>query len=457
MKPIPTSRVTAPRRTDRTAALPALLLALLVLITACGGETATTAPATAASTPRPTTAAGAGGATTTTTTTTVRTTTTTTTVAAPATTRAATTAAAPATRTTTPPAVAGTTARATATTPPVAGGATRTATQTRVAYPPVPQQPTTPANANELRNLRGEIIIDGSSTVFPVTAAAAEEFNKYAPNVRVPVGVSGTGGGFKKFCAGETAIQDASRPILAEEVKACQDKGIEYIELPVAYDGLAVMVSPQNNFVDCLTVAELKKIWEPAAQGQIRNWNQVRPSFPDRPLNLYGAGADSGTFDYFTEAIMGKAKSQRGDYTASEDDNVLVQGIANDPNALGYFGYAYYVENPGKLKLVGVDSGNGRCVKPSVETVNDASYQPLSRPIFIYVRKQDAARPEVKAFVEFYLSPSFTPIIQTPQVGYIALDAPLYQAITQRFQAGTTGTLFPQGSEVGATLDRYRR
>ena len=316
--------------------------------------------------------------------------------------------------------------------------------------------PATPTNTGELRNLRGEIVIDGSSTVFPVTAAASEEFNRYAPNVRIPVGVSGTGGGFKKFCAGETAIQNASRPITAEEVQACRDRGIEYIELPVAYDGLAVVASPQNTFVDCLTVAELKKIWEPAAQGQIKTWKQVRESFPDRPLNLYGPGADSGTFDYFTEAITGKAKASRGDYTASEDDNVLVQGVSNDPNALGYFGYAYTVENPGKLKILGVDSGNGSCVKPSVETVSDASYQPLSRPIFIYVEKNAAARPEVRAFVEFYLSPSLTPIIQTPQVGYIALDAPLYEAVARRFRTGTTGTLFPRGAEVGATLDRYR-
>jgi phosphate transport system substrate-binding protein len=315
---------------------------------------------------------------------------------------------------------------------------------------------TAPANAGELRDLRGEIIIDGSSTVFPVTAAASEEFNKYAPNVRIPVGVSGTGGGFKKFCAGETAIQDASRPITAEEVQACQDNGIEFIELPVAYDGIAVVASPQNTFVDCLTVAELQKIWEPAAQGQIKSWKQVRDSFPDQPLNLYGPGADSGTFDYFTEAITGKSKSSRGDYTASEDDNVLVQGVSNDPNALGYFGYAYTVENPGKLKILGVDSGNGTCIKPSVETISDASYQPLSRPIFIYVAKDAATRPEVEAFIEFYLSTSFTPIIETPQVGYIALDAPLYEAVARRFQAGTTGTLWPNGAEVGATLDRYR-
>jgi phosphate transport system substrate-binding protein len=312
-----------------------------------------------------------------------------------------------------------------------------------------------PPNKAELAQLTGEIIIDGSSTVFPVTSAAAQEFQRYAPKVRIPVGISGTGGGFKKFCNGETAIQDASRPILPEEAETCKKNDIEYIELPVAYDGLAVMVNPQNTWTECLTVAELKKIWEPAAQGKITNWKQVRDSFPDRPLKLYGAGADSGTFDYFTEAIVGKAKSSRGDYQASEDDNVLVQGIAGDPNALGFFGYAYYQENASKLKLVAIDAkGDGKCVKPSIETVKDGSYQPLSRPIFIYVSTKHATRPEVKAFVNFYLSPSFTPEIQSKEVGYIALSDELYKAIAKRFNDGVKGSMF-KGAEVGATLDRY--
>ncbi|MDQ3704450.1 MAG: PstS family phosphate ABC transporter substrate-binding protein [Chloroflexota bacterium] len=312
-----------------------------------------------------------------------------------------------------------------------------------------------PANASDLKGLSGQILIDGSSTVYPITSAAAEEFNQYASNVRIPVGVSGTGGGFKKFCAGETDIQDASRPISPSEVEACTANNIEYIELPVAYDGLAVVVNPQNDWVDHLTVAELKKVWEPEAQGKITNWKQVRDSFPDRPLKLYGAGTDSGTFDYFTEAIVGKAKSSRGDYQASEDDNVLVQGVSGDVTALGYFGYAYVVENPGKLKLVPVDNGNGKPVAPSVESVKDGTYQPLSRPLFLYVSKEAAARPEVKAFVDFYLSKSFTPLVQSREVGYIALPDDMYTAIDERFQAGTVGTLFPEGAEVGATLDRY--
>jgi len=315
-----------------------------------------------------------------------------------------------------------------------------------------------PANAAELARLRGDIIIDGSSTVYPVTAAAAEEFRKYARDVRVTVGISGTGGGFKRFCAGETAISNASRPILVSEREICEKNGIEFIELPVAFDGLSVVVSPRNDFVRCLTKEELKRMWEPEAQGKITRWNQIRPSFPDRPLKLFGAGADSGTFDYFTEAIVGKAKSSRGDYQASEDDNVLVQGVSNDPNAIGFFGYAYYVENPGKLRLVAIDDkGNGNCVEPSETTIKNGTYQPLSRPIFIYVRKQDAARPEVQGFVNFYLSKSFTPLIATPEVGYIPLEDNLYAAIQRRFQNQVTGTLFPRGQEVGATLDRYLR
>jgi phosphate transport system substrate-binding protein len=315
-----------------------------------------------------------------------------------------------------------------------------------------------PSNADMLKGLSGSIAIDGSSTVYPVTAAASEEFNQYAPNVRIPVGVSGTGGGFKKFCVGETDIQNASRPILPAEVKTCADNKIEYIELPIAYDGLAVVVNPRNTWVDYLTVAELKKIWEPEAQEKITNWNQVRDSFPDKPLKLYGAGTDSGTFDYFTEAIVGKAKSSRGDYQASEDDNVLVTGVAGDEAALGYFGYAYVVENPGKMKLVPIKATDtAPAVEPSIETVKNASYQPLSRPIFIYVKKEAASRPEVKAFVDFYLSESFTPLIQSREVGYIALTDELYQVMDKRFNDGIVGTLFPNGSEVGATLDRYMK
>jgi phosphate binding protein len=311
-----------------------------------------------------------------------------------------------------------------------------------------------PEGQDKLKALSGQVIVDGSSTVYPITAAASEEFNMWAPNVRVPVGISGTGGGFRRFCAGETDISDASRPITPAVVKTCADKQLQYIELPVAYDGLAVVVNPKNNWATTLTVAELKKIWEPASQGKITNWNQVRAGFPDKPLKLFGPGTDSGTFEYFTEAIVGKAKSSRGDYQASEDDNVLVQGIAGDEGALGYFGYAYVVENEGKVKAISVDGGKGP-VAPTIETVKNGSYQPLSRPLFIYVKKSAIARPEVKEFVLFYLAKSFTPLIQTREVGYIALTDNLYKAIYNRAKFEVVGTLFPNGAEVGATLDRY--
>ncbi|MBM4411309.1 MAG: PstS family phosphate ABC transporter substrate-binding protein [Chloroflexi bacterium] len=304
--------------------------------------------------------------------------------------------------------------------------------------------------------LKGEIVADGSSTVFPVTAAAAEEFRKQAKDVKISVGIAGTGGGFKKFCNGEADLQNASRTISTSEVEACKAKGIDFIELPVAFDGLAVVVSSKNTFLSCITVAELKKMWEPEAQGKIMRWNQVNPKWPDQPIKLFGAGADSGTFDYFTDAINGKAKASRGDFQASEDDNILVKGVSDDQYAIGYFGLAYYAENASKLKLVAVDAkGDGKCVTPTVATVKDASYQPLARPIFIYIKKSVAERPEVKAFVEFYLSKEFTPKIQSKEVGYIHLEDAMYATITKRFQSGATGTLFPKGQEVGATLDRY--
>lgn len=323
-----------------------------------------------------------------------------------------------------------------------------------------------PANKDELAKIDGEIVIDGSSTVYPVTAAAAEEFRVYAPNSRISVGISGTGGGFKKFCAGETDISDASRPISPSEIKACADKGIEFIEIPVAFDGLAVLVNPKNDWVPCMKASELKKIWEPAAQGTVTTWKQVNDQYPDKPLVLFGAGTDSGTFDYFTEAIVGKAKDSRGDFQASEDDNVLVSGIAGEENAMGFFGYAYLVENADKLKAVAIDydltpkDGKptpfaGKCVLPSFETIKDGSYQPLSRPLFIYVSKAAAERPEVQAFVNFFLSDSFTPLIQTREVGYVELGRSIYEAGAKRLADRTVGTLFPNGEEVGATLDRY--
>ena len=294
------------------------------------------------------------------------------------------------------------------------------------------------------------IRIDGSSTVFPVTEAVAEEFQKAKRGaVRVTVGISGTGGGFKKFCRGETDVQDASRPILRKEMEDCKKAGIDYYELPVAYDALTVMVNPKNDWIKSMTVAELKKIWEPAAQGKITKWNQVNPAWPDAPLKLYGAGADSGTFDYFTEAVVGKSKSSRGDFTASEDDNVLVQGISNDKNALGYFGFAYYVENQAKLKAVAVDGGKGP-VLPSAQTVENGTYNPLSRPIFIYVSKKSAAKPEVKEFVEFYLKHA-APLVK--EVKYVPLPASAYTTALEHFHKGKVGTVFGGEAEVGLKIE----
>lgn len=298
--------------------------------------------------------------------------------------------------------------------------------------------------------IEGTILVDGSSTVAPITMAVAEEFQKQYPEVRVPVGISGTGGGFKKFCAGETDISDASRPIKASEAEECKKNGIEYIELPVAFDGLAVMVNPSNDFVSCMTVEELKKIWEPEAEGKITNWKQVRADFPDRPLTLYGAGTDSGTYDYFTQAIVGKEGASRGDFTPSEDDNVLVQGIAGDPNALGFFGLAYYEENKDKLKLVAIDNGNG-CVAPSLETVVNSTYQPLSRPLFIYVnRARIDQKDEISAFVEFYLKNAKSLV---SQVGYIPLTDEIYDLALKRYEKRITGSIFEGGgSVVGVSL-----
>jgi phosphate transport system substrate-binding protein len=292
--------------------------------------------------------------------------------------------------------------------------------------------------------------VDGSSTVFPITEAVAEEFQKAKKGkVKVTVGIAGTGGGFKKFCRGETDISDASRPILKQEMESCKGAGIEYIELPIAFDALTVIVNPKNDWASPMTVAELKKIWEPAAQGKITNWNQVREKWPNAPLKLFGAGADSGTFDYFTEAITGKAKSSRGDFTASEDDNVLVQGVANDRNALGFFGFAYYAENTSKLKAVAIDNGKG-AVGPSEKTVLDGSYQPLSRPIYIYVSKKAAEKPEVREFVEFYLKNAPNLI---KQVKYVPLPEKLYTLGASRFKGGKVGTAFAGHADVGVTIE----
>lgn len=298
------------------------------------------------------------------------------------------------------------------------------------------------------KKYEGRIQIDGSSSVYPITEAVAEEFRKIRPNIRVTVGVSGTGGGFKKFARGELDISNASRPIKKSEIEACAKNNISFIEVPVAYDGLAVVVSPANDFVDYLTVAELKKIWEPAAQNNIKSWKQVRSTFPDVPIRLYGAGTSSGTYDYFTEAIVGKAKSSRGDYTASEDDNVLVQGVSSDKGALGYFGLAYYLENKNKLKLVGIDAGKG-VVFPSDSSVTAGTYAPLSRPEFIYINSRSAGSEVLQDFVRFYLA-------NAPQlvkeVGYVPLPAEVYGLSLERFLQNRQGTIFADKSTVGADL-----
>jgi phosphate transport system substrate-binding protein len=295
------------------------------------------------------------------------------------------------------------------------------------------------------------IKIDGSSTVFPVTEAVAEEFQKAKKGkVQVTVGISGTGGGFKKFCRGETAIQNASRPILEKEMADCKAAGVRYVELPVAFDALTVVMNPKNAFLKQATVEELKKMWEPAAQGKVTKWNQINPAWPDAPLKLFGAGADSGTFDYFTEAIVGKSKSSRGDFTASEDDNVLVQGVSRDVNAIGYFGYAYYAENQDKLKAVPiVNPKSGKPVLPSLEAVIAGDYQPLSRPIFIYVNAAAIDRPEVAEFVQFYLSESEELV---KEVKYVPLTKADYKHALDNFTKRRTGTAFGGVAEVGVTV-----
>jgi len=252
-------------------------------------------------------------------------------------------------------------------------------------------------------NLSGEITVAGSSTVYPITILAAEQFMEQYPEVSISVASTGTGGGFKKWVKGETDINNASRPIKEEEKAEAAKLGIEPIELAVAYDGITVVVNKENDFVDYLTVDELKKIWDPAAEGKITKWSQVREGWPDEKIKLYGPGTDSGTFEYFTEAIVGEAKKSRTDYQPSEDDNVLVQGVAGDKYALGYFGYAYYLENQDQLKVVPIKAGEGDPVAPSDETIKNGTYKPLSRPVFIYVSNKAMERPEVKAFVQFYM------------------------------------------------------
>jgi phosphate transport system substrate-binding protein len=294
------------------------------------------------------------------------------------------------------------------------GGGESPAANTEAAAPPAAAE----------SGVTGVVSLDGSSTVYPISEAVAEEFRGEAPDVRTTVGVSGTGGGFKRFLAGETDINNASRPISDSEKETATANGIEYLEIAVAYDGLSVVVNPANTWVDHLTVAELQMIWQPGST--VDSWNDIRAEWPDQPIRLYGAGTDSGTFDYFTEVVNGEAGASRADYTASENDNVLVTGIAGDENALGYFGYAYYQENQDKLKLVPIDNGSGSGpIAPNATTINDGTYAPLSRPLFIYLSKTGAAKPQVRAFVEFYLE--IAPQI-VEEVGYIPLPEADYAA-----------------------------
>lgn len=296
------------------------------------------------------------------------------------------------------------------------------------------------------------IKIDGSSTVFPISEAYAEEFQiQKRGKVRVTVGVSGTGGGFKKFCRGETDMSNASRPILTEEMELCRKNGVKYLEVPVAFDALTVVVHPSNTWAKTMTVTELKKMWEPAAQGRITNWKQVNAKFPDAKLVLFGPGADSGTFDYFTEAVNGKAKSSRGDYTASEDDNTLVQGVENNKNAIGYFGYAYYAPHKDKLQAVAIDGGKG-AILPSLDNVTNGTYNPLARPLFVYVRESSAKRPEVVEFVQFMMTHGEL----VGEVGYLPLPKQSYELAWKHFQSGKLGTVFGGVSKVGVTIEQLQ-
>jgi len=320
---------------------------------------------------------------------------------------------------------------------------------------PASGKTTESGSAKTTGKVGGSVIkIDGSSTVFPITQAVAEEF-QIERGGQATVGVSGTGGGFKKFCRGEIALSGASRPIKPTEVAMCKDAGIDFVELPVAYDGIAVVVNKKATWVDHLTVDELKKMWSPEAEGQVTKWSDIREGWPDKKLQLLGPGVDSGTYDYFTKAIVGTEHSSRGDFAPNEDDNVLVHGVSNDDGALGYFGYAYYAENKDKLKLVPIDDGiaeNGEgAIAPSPESVAGGTYQPLSRPIFIYVSSKAMERPEVDAFVKFYLNEGKALVAE---VGYIALPDSAYALVNKRFADKTMGSMLEGGSKVGATVEQ---
>ena len=315
--------------------------------------------------------------------------------------------------------------------------------------------PTSTTAQAKVADLSGDINVDGSSTVFPITEAMAEEFGySTGGNVRITVGVSGTGGGFKKFCTGETHISDASRPIKQSEVDLCAENGVQFIELPVAIDGLSVIVNPANDFVECMTVEELHTVWAPEAEGVVTKWSQVRAGWPDEEIRLYAPGVDSGTFDYFTETVNGESQASRGDFLPSEDDNVLVTGISGDKGALGYFGYAYYVENADRLKLLDIDGGEG-CITPTDETINNGRYSPLSRPLFIYVTAEALNQPHVKAFVEYYLDEASRQLIS--ETGYIPFPDSIYELVLNKFLNGNTGPAFGGDDRKHGTVEEVLR
>ncbi|MGF1514992.1 MAG: PstS family phosphate ABC transporter substrate-binding protein [Elainellaceae cyanobacterium] len=303
----------------------------------------------------------------------------------------------------------------------------------------------------EGEGLSGDVLVDGSSTVFPISEAMAEEFMADNPDTRVTVGVSGSGGGFKKFCAGETDISNASRPIKQEEMDLCAEAGIEFIEVPVAFDGITVVVNDENDWAECLTADQLGQMWAPDAEGTITNWNQIDPSYPDADLGLYGPGTDSGTYDYFTDATTGEEGESRGDYTASEDDNVIVQGVQSDSGGLGFFGYAYFEENEDTLKAVNIENANGECITPASEVIADGTYNPLSRPIFYYVKTESYEnKPQVAAFAEYQIDQSNGNLIS--EVGYIPLPGDIVEKANARLNDTTTGSIYEGGSSVGVKL-----
>ncbi len=301
------------------------------------------------------------------------------------------------------------------------------------------------AQETDLNALTGEIVSDGSSTVGPITQAVAEEFNALAPNVQTSVDISGTGGGFERFCQGETDIQNASRPIDEDEIVICADNGVEWYEFEVAYDGITIVTNPESTFLECLTTEQLKTIWQ--MEGGAQTWADVNPDWPAETINLYGPGTDSGTFDYFVETILGEDEI-RQDFTPSEDDNVLVEGVSGDANSLGYFGAAYYQENQDILKAVAVDSGDGNCVMPTPESIQDGSYAPLSRPLFVYVRAASLERPEVAEFMRFFLNEAAT---LAPDVGYVASPADVYTSDLESFDNAVAGSGTPDSAAVDAT------